>query len=123
MRPSAVTTLVIACLSLLTVQMSDVHLHAKVGKHDDGVTHGAQLQPAFSSDHADDGSHADVSVSEPAPSSFTKTKSDVHATAPAITHFAFTAAWQVHPIPPEPAPVNSKHLRWRPPLRAPPALI
>ena len=121
MRPSVVSTLVVACISLLTVQMSDVHLHAKVGTHDHGVVHGPQLQQAFSSDHADDGSHADVSVNEPAPSSFTK--SEVYAAPPAITHFPISAAWQSHQIPPEPAPLNFKHLHWRPPLRAPPALV
>ena len=121
MRRFALPILVHACCALILVQMTGVHLHTELEKHDDSVEHFPHLEQAFSSHHIDDSAHADVSVNEPAPTSFFKL--DVFAAIPHVSYFAPSANWRVRQVHSEPIPVTRQNVYWRPHLRAPPPLV
>lgn len=113
-------TALLAWTSLLFVQMSGLHLHADTdGHHHDGAQT-LHIAQAFSADHVDDSTHADVSIGEPAPSAGFKVD-DVVATPalPALDALTFPHFYEeaVHLRPP-----RSDRAYWRPLLRAPPRL-
>lgn len=115
MRLRSRLILALACVSFLTITLSGFHLHADIAGHDESSSHSHDLHPAPSHDLDDD--HIDISVFEPA-----RGHSKVEVFIP------YFAVPELAALPPPenlwsadtPRLAPRRHLRWRPPLRAPP---
>ena len=117
MRIRSITFLAFICLSLLALQVSGMHLHTTL--EGAGELHGTHVHDADPDEH-DHQSDVDIGYLEYA-SSWAK---PVPFLFFAITLFVFFAAairraW----IPFHTLFHFGNHLRWRPPLRAPPLLV
>jgi hypothetical protein len=107
--------LALACVSFLAITLSGFHLHADIGGHEETVSHAHDLHPSPS--HDLDGDHVDISIFEPA-----RGFSQVEMFIP------YFAVPELAALPPlenlcsadTPSLVPRRHLRWQPPLRAPP---
>ena len=115
MRSGSRFIVVLACVSFLTITLSGFHLHADIGGHEESVSHTHDLHPAPS--HDVDGDHVDISVFEPARG------------FPQVEIFIpYFAVPELAALPPlenlwsadTPNLAPRRHLRWQPPLRAPP---
>lgn len=121
----------LAGFALLFMQSAGVHLHADLHHHHDGNAHdgnahdgdvhGIHIALAFSDHHTDDDSHADVSVTEPAPTSPSKVDMLAGARSPSFA-VSFTQR-RSYELPPHTARPDEPDIHWRPPTRAPPAPI
>jgi hypothetical protein len=117
MRRATLFVLTFACISLIAVQVSGLHLHAEAGGHDDAGSHEPHLQQAFSHDKDHGGAHLDISVFEPASVS---SQVDVFIPNSAVSATATLPKWEYRwPISASRIPLR-RYSRWRPPLRAPP---
>jgi hypothetical protein len=120
MRHSTLSIFAIACVSLIAVQVSGLHLHAEAGGHDGAGSHEPHLQQAFSHDADHGGAHVDVTVSEPASGSV---EIDVVIPNSAVSAFSLLTPLEYRlPAPASRIPLR-RFSRWRPPLRAPPFAI
>ena len=120
MRRSREFLLTLASFALFGMQATGTHLHAHVGEHDDGATHGPHLEQAYSVHHADDDAHTDVSVVDSAPRWYSKI--DVYAAPAAMPAYVATPSTRTYHRLPAPVPAASRFVRLRPQLRAPPPL-
>ena len=107
----------LACVSFLTITLSGFHLHADIGEHEDLVPHAHELHHTPSHDLDDD--HIDISVFELA-----RGLSKVEVFIP---YFVMPELAALPPLEDlwwadTPSFVPRRHLRWQPPLRAPPLL-
>ena len=104
-----------ACVSFLTITLSGIHLHADVGGHGEFVSHAQDLHLASFDDFDDD--HVDISIFEPA-TGVSKVETlapclgvpELAALPPLVNHWSTDA----------PNLTPRRHLRWQPPVRAPP---
>ena len=111
----------LAGFALLFMQSAGVHLHADLHHHHDGDAHGIHIALAFSDHHTDDDSHADVSVTEPAPTS--PSKVDMLAGARSLSFVVSFTQRRSYELPPPTARPDEPDIHWRPPTRAPPAPV
>ena len=117
MRHATLSVFALACISLVAVQVSGLHLHAESGGHDEAGAHKPHLQQAFSHDVDHGGAHVDIAVFEFAPGSF---EVDVVVPNSAVAEFLTLAPVDYRWTKPEPQKLSGRYVRWRPPLRAPP---
>ena len=117
MRTAPALLIAIMCLSLLTMQMSGLHLHVSVDSQS-GALHGTHLHDAVPDGHGDEhDAEIDVSSFEPG---VTWSK-----LIPILVALIFTllpiisTSTTVRPPLVERFPTRHRS-RWRPPLRAPP---
>ena len=105
-----------ACICLLAMQMSGLHLHVDADGHDAGL-HGAHVHQAGPDDH-DHSTDTDVSLLEQLGIGWSKL-------IPLLLIWAIVLAWvgwiqaRLRTPPRQSTKVRHRH-RWRPPLRAPP---
>ena len=120
MRLAPALLIAIMCLSLLTLQMSGLHLHVIVDSQS-GALHGTHLHDAVPDRHGHDhGAEVDVSSFEPG-----VTWSKLIPTLVALL-FALLPIIRTSTAvrPPLVERLSTRHRsRWRPPLRAPPQHI
>ena len=94
MRRANLSILVLACVSLFAVQVSELHLHAEASGHDEAESHGSHLQQAYSHDLDHGDAHVDVAVFEPAPGAF---EVDVLIPNSAVSEFSTMTPWWYPP--------------------------
>ena len=115
MRSESRFILALACVSFLAITLSGAHLHADIGGHEESVSHTHDLHSAPLHDLDDD--HVDISVFELAGS---LSKVDFF-----IPYFTMPELAALPPIEnlwlaDTPSLAPRRHIRWQPPLRAPP---
>lgn len=107
---------VIACVCLLAMQMSGLHLHVDVDGHDAGI-HGAHLHQPTPSDH-DHSVETDVSLLEQMGFSWSTLVPLILTCVIALALIGWLQFRLRFPLK-QTSNVRHRH-RWRPPLRAPP---
>ena len=121
MRSAPTIIVALACMALLVVQFSGLHLHASSADHEMDVH--AAVMPAHDADGHEHTAHSqiDVSLTDAA------VLKDAKIKLPFIAALLFAALFlsvvlQRLPRAPRYLAGLSRKARWRPPLRAPPVL-
>ena len=110
--------LVLACVSFLAITLSGAHLHADTGGHEESVSHTHDLRSAPSHDLDDD--HIDISVFELAGG---LSKVDFFIPCFAVPELAALPPIENIWLADAPSFAPRRHIRWQPPLRAPPLFV
>jgi hypothetical protein len=111
-----------ACLSLLAMQTSGLHLHIEADKSAANV-HGTHLHQAEKQGHGHGHDHTtdiDVSLVEKVRSTWTQLIPLIFACAILLITQGWRRQWLW--LPPFKLGKLRRHIHWRPPLRAPPTL-
>jgi len=115
MRLVPLSIIAFACVAMLLMQISGLHLHA--GDHsNDASLHGAHVHDIAPDGH-DHTADVDVSLID-----FGIVWSKIMPVLMAILPTALAIVWVLHTLWPPPIPLIPlrRRSRWRPPLRAPP---